>query len=286
MKQQAAGTLYVVATPIGNLEDITRRALRVLGEVDLILAEDTRVSATLLRHYGITTPMEALFAHNEHQRSQHFLKLLQSGRQLALISDAGTPLINDPGFVLVRAAREGGLPVVPVPGASSVLAALSVCGLPVDRFCFEGFLPGARGARGTALDALRAESRTMVFLEAPHRVLESLQAMNEVFGGDRLASLARELTKRFETVVTLPLAALLEFVSADADQQRGEIVICVAGAPPAQEEIGEGLRVATVLQGYLSPSQAAAAAAEITGVNRKQIYRGLLGQEPADGESP
>jgi 16S rRNA (cytidine1402-2'-O)-methyltransferase len=276
MNQAASGTLYVVATPIGNLDDITARAVKVLRDVDVIIAEDTRVSGTLLRHFGITTSMEALHAHNEHQRSRHFLAMLQSGRSLALISDAGTPLVSDPGFLLVRSAREAGMPVVPIPGPSSIIAALSVAGLPVDRFCFEGFLPAAAGPRRAALEALLVEQRTMVFLEAPHRVLETLVAMKEVFGDERQACLAREITKRFETIVTRPLSALVSFVGEDADQQRGEIVLCVAGAPAVTAEIGEGLRVARVLQGYLSPSQSAAAAAEITGVNRKEIYRGLV----------
>jgi 16S rRNA (cytidine1402-2'-O)-methyltransferase len=279
MNSQPAGCLYVVATPIGNLEDITVRALRILREVDLILAEDTRTSGVLLRYFGIQTPVEALFAHNEQRRSEHYLGMIQAGRKLALISDAGTPLINDPGFPLVRAARGAGLAVVPVPGPSSVMAALSVCALPVDRFCYEGFLPSTAGARREKLEQLRAEPRTMVFLEAPHRLEETLTAMVEVFGAGRNACLARELTKHFETITTRPLAELAAFVAGDPNQQRGEMVLCVAGAAAVGSDLSEALRIGDILSRYLPPGRAAAATAEITGVARKQIYRGMLGAE-------
>lgn len=282
MNPQQAGCLYVVATPIGNLEDITARALRTLREVDLILAEDTRTSGVLLSHFGIHTPVEALFAHNEQRRSQHYLAMIQAGKKLALISDAGTPLINDPGFPLVRAAREAGLAVVPVPGPSSVLAALSVCALPVDRFCYEGFLPSTASARREKLEQLRAETRTMVFLEAPHRLPETLAAMVEVFGADRNACLARELTKHFETVVTRPLSELADFVAADPNQQRGEMVLCVTGTSDMDSDLSEALRIGNILNHHLPPGRAAAVAAEITGVSRKQIYRAMLGTNDED----
>ncbi len=275
-----AGTLFVVATPIGNLADITERALRTLREVELVLAEDTRVSGALLRHFGISTALESLHAHNERRRTRQLLERLDRGGALALITDAGTPLISDPGFTLVRAAREAGVRVVPVPGASAAIAALSVSGLPADRFSFEGFLPAAASARKPVLEALRDERRTMVFFEAPHRIAASLRDMTAVFGADRRACLAREMTKLFETIVTDRLAALLALLEADPGQCRGEMVVCVEGAAAPEPALTEGRRVAFILARYLSPSQAAAAAAEITGVGRKAIYR----QMHADGD--
>jgi 16S rRNA (cytidine1402-2'-O)-methyltransferase len=276
---RGAGTLFVVATPIGNLADMTERALRTLREVELVLAEDTRVSGALLRHFGISTAVQSLHAHNERRRTGELLARLEKGGSLALITDAGTPLISDPGFMLVRAAREAGMRVVPVPGASAPIAALSASGLRVDRFSFEGFLPAAASARRQVLEALREEPRTMVFFEAPHRITASLHDMATTFGADRRACLAREMTKLFETIVTDRLAALLALVEADPGQCRGEMVVCVEGAPATEPTLGEGRRVASILARYLSPSRAAAAAAEITGVNRKTIYRQLL----ADG---
>lgn len=275
-----AGTLFVVATPIGNLADITERALRTLHDVELVLAEDTRVSGALLRHFGIGTAVESLHAHNERRRTQQLLERLDRGESLALITDAGTPLISDPGFTLVRAARGAGVRVVPVPGASAPIAALSVSGLPVDRFSFEGFLPAADSARKQVLEALRDERRTMVFFEAPHRIAASLRDMTAIFGAARRACLAREMTKLFETIVTDRLVSLLAFVEGDAEQCRGEMVVCVEGAAAPEPDLTEGRRVASILGRYLSPSQAAAAAAEITGVNRKAIYRQML----ADGD--
>lgn len=276
---RGAGTLFVVATPIGNLADMTERALRTLREVELVLAEDTRVSGALLRHFGISTAVQSLHAHNERRRTGELLARLEKGGSLALITDAGTPLISDPGFMLVRAAREAGMRVVPVPGASAPIAALSASGLRVDRFSFEGFLPAAASARRQVLEALRDEPRTMVFFEAPHRITASLCDMATTFGADRRACLAREMTKLFETIVTDRLAALFALVEADPGQCRGEMVVCVEGAPATEPTLGEGRRVASILARYLSPSRAAAAAAEITGVNRKTIYRQLL----ADG---
>lgn len=276
---RGAGTLFVVATPIGNLADMTERALRTLREVELVLAEDTRVSGALLRHFGISTAVQSLHAHNERRRTGELLARLEKGGSLALITDAGTPLISDPGFMLVRAAREAGMRVVPVPGASAPIAALSASGLRVDRFSFEGFLPAAASARRQVLEALRDEPRTMVFFEAPHRITASLHDMATTFGADRRACLAREMTKLFETIVTDRLAALFALVEADPGQCRGEMVVCVEGAAATEPTLGEGRRVASILARYLSPSRAAAAAAEITGVRRKTIYRQLL----ADG---
>lgn len=278
----ASGTLFIVATPIGNLEDMSPRAVRTLQDVALILAEDTRVSARLLRHYGISTPMRACHDHNERRLVEETVARLQSGANVALISDAGTPLVSDPGFRLVRAAHAHDLRVVTVPGPSSVTAALSVAGLPTDRFAFEGFLPASDGARRRRLEALHDETRTMVFLEAPHRVLETVRDMQSVFGGERPATLARELTKLHETALHGTLNQLEQRVSGDADQSRGEIVLCVGGAEEVSQDLAEGLRTAKVLRKYLGTGQAAAAAAELSGISRKRLYQALLDDEAGD----
>lgn len=244
------GSLYVVATPIGNLDDISARALRILREVALIAAEDTRHSARLLQHFGIQTPLAACHEHNERDQGGRFLARLQAGEDVALISDAGTPLISDPGYHLVRQARAAGFAVVPVPGACALIAALSAAGLPSDRFIFEGFLPAKAAGRRARLEQVREEPRTLIFYEAPHRILECLQDMREVFGDDRPALLARELTKTFETLQGLPLAELCEWVAADSNQQRGECVVLVAGwqAPEGEEAVSaEALRVLDLL---------------------------------------
>ncbi len=273
-----AGTLYVVATPIGNLGDMTPRAVEILRSVTVVAAEDTRHSAGLLRHFGIDTPLVALHEHNEREASGALLARMQQGEDIALISDAGTPLISDPGFPLTRLAHDAGVKVVPVPGASALIAALSAAGLPTDRFVFEGFLPAKRGARHSALEALQAERRTLAFYEAPHRLLESLQDMVEVFGADRLAVLARELTKTFETIRRAPLGELLEFVAGDADQQRGEIVLLVHGAPEpeAAELSDEARRVAQLLAAELPVKQAAALTAQLTGAKKNTVYAFLI----------
>lgn len=269
------GTLYVVATPIGNLEDISARALRVLRSVDLVLAEDTRVSAPLLHHYGIATPLAPLHAHNERQRSRQCLAMLRAGRSLAIISDAGTPLISDPGFILVCAAKDNDVPVVPVPGPSAPIAALSVSGLPCDRFVFEGFLPANASQRRRRLEDLRTEERTMIFFEAPHRIAETLEDFAAVFGARRRACLAREISKVFETITTRSLGELAQWVEKDPNQRRGEIVLCVQGAEAIKGELAEGTRVARILCKYFPPAQAASIASELTSANRKQIYRQL-----------
>lgn len=273
-----AGTLYVVATPIGNLGDMTPRAVEVLQRVARIAAEDTRHSAGLLRHFGIHTPLFALHEHNEREASVEVVQRLQQGEDIALISDAGTPLISDPGFPLARLAHEAGIRVVPVPGASALVAALSAAGLPTDRFTFEGFLPPKSTARRHALEALVTERRTLAFYEAPHRLLETLEDMTTVFGAERLAVLARELTKTFETLRRAPLGALLEFVRNDSDQQRGEAVLLVHGAPPLAADAldDESRRVADLLAAELPVKQAASLAAKITGAKKNQIYEFLV----------
>jgi 16S rRNA (cytidine1402-2'-O)-methyltransferase len=225
----APGTLYVVATPLGHLEDLTLRALRVLREVSLVACEDTRHTRTLLRAHGIETPTTSYFEHNERFQGARILEQLRSGRDVALVSDAGTPGISDPGYRLVRDARTSGIAVVPVPGPSAVTAALSVCGLPTDRFLFIGFLPARQGARRKALEALAAERPTLVFFESPVRVVESLADMLAAFG-DRDGFLCREATKAHEEYVRAPLSKLRERLAA-RDSVKGEVVLVVAGAP-------------------------------------------------------
>ena len=273
------GTLYVVATPIGNLDDISARALRVLREVALIAAEDTRHSQRLLQHFGIGTPLAACHEHNERDQGGRFIGRLLVGEDVALISDAGTPLISDPGFHLVRSARAAGIAVVPVPGACALIAALSAAGLPSDRFIFEGFLPAKAVGRRQRLEALREEPRTLLFYEAPHRLLESVGDMLAVFGPERPALLARELTKTFETLKGLPLAELHDFIAADSNQQRGECVLLVGGwqAPEGEEAISaESLRVLDLLLAEMAVKRAAALAAEITGVRKNLLYQAAL----------
>lgn len=276
------GTLYVVATPIGNLDDMTPRALQVLKSVALIAAEDTRHSLRLLQHFGISTPLAACHEHNEREDGGRFLGRLQAGEHIALISDAGTPLISDPGYHLVRQARAAGVRVVPVPGACAVIAALSAAGLPSDRFIFEGFLPAKAAARASRLAVLQEEPRTMIFYEAPHRILESVQAMELAFGADRPAVLARELTKTFETLKGVPLAELRAFIEADPNQQRGECVVLVGGwvAPVGEEAVGaDALRILDLLLAEMPLKRAAALAAQITGVRKNLLYQAALDRQ-------
>lgn len=280
----APGTLYVVATPIGNLEDISARALRVLREVQLIAAEDTRHSARLLQHFGITTPLAACHEHNEREQGSRLVQRLLAGDDLALISDAGTPLISDPGYHLVRNARAAGVRVVPVPGACALIAALSASGLASDRFVFEGFLPARSTGRRQRLQALVEEPRTLIFYEAPHRLLECLADLRELFGAERPAVLARELSKTFETIKGAPLGELHEWVAADSNQQRGECVLLVEGwhEPQGEEALSaEALRVLDLLLAELPLKRAAALAAEITGVRKNLLYQQALERQKA-----
>lgn len=272
-----SGALYVVATPIGNLGDISQRAIEVLSGVALIAAEDTRHSAKLLHHFGIKTPAMALHDHNERTVSESIVARLLSGEAVALVSDAGTPLISDPGYHLVAQARAAGCRVVPVPGASALLAALSASGLPSDRFIFEGFLPAKAGAREARLQQLQGEHRTLVFYEAPHRIVASIAAMAAVFGADRQAVIARELTKTFETIHGDTLAGLSDWLLSDANQQRGEFVVIVGGAPFDDQLIdAEAERVLRLLLDEMSLKQAAALAAKITGVKKNLLYQFAL----------
>jgi 16S rRNA (cytidine1402-2'-O)-methyltransferase len=247
----------------------------VLRAVSAICAEDTRHSRHLLVHYGIEQPLIALHEHNEAEIADRLVARMLQGESLALISDAGTPLVSDPGFRLVRAARAAGLRVSPVPGACALIAALSVAGLPSDRFCFEGFLPAEGASRRERLQGLAAEPRTLVFYESSHRIVEALADLAGVFGAERPAVVARELTKRFETVLDGRLADLVARVEADADQQRGEFVLVVAGAPEAGDaRLVEGRRIYATLVAHLPPSKAARLAAELSGAPRKALYGG------------
>jgi 16S rRNA (cytidine1402-2'-O)-methyltransferase len=270
---QGSGTLFVVATPIGNLGDIGARALDTLRNAAAVCAEDTRRSGQLLAHFGIATPLLALHEHNEDAIAQKLVARLLAGESLALVSDAGTPLVSDPGFRLVRAARAAGVKVSPVPGASALIAALSVAGLPSDRFAFEGFLPAKASARRDRLQPLVAEPRTLIFYESSHRIAETLADMAQAFGGERPAVLARELTKLFETVLDGTLAELLGKVETDADQRKGEFVLLVQGAgEDADAKVAEGLRLYATLKQHLPPSTAAKLAAELSGAPRKALY--------------
>jgi 16S rRNA (cytidine1402-2'-O)-methyltransferase len=272
-RRRVAGTLYVVATPIGNLADLSARAREVLGSVAAICAEDTRHTRALLTAHGIERPLLALHEHNEAEQAWKLVERLRAGDSLAMVSDAGTPLVSDPGYRLVREARAAGLKVSPVPGACAAIAALSVAGIPSDRFCFEGFLPAKAAARRERLAALAREPRTLVFYESAHRIEEALADLVAVFGGEREAVLARELTKLFETVLGDTLAALAERVAGDADQRKGEFVLVVRGCPDAgSAALLEGQRLYARLKEQLSPSQAAKLAAELSGAPRKALY--------------
>lgn len=273
--QAGSGTLHVVATPIGNLGDLSPRALETLKRVDAICAEDTRHTRQLLAHFGLERPLLALHEHNEGDAAAPLVARLLAGDSLALVSDAGTPLVSDPGFRLVRAARAAGVRVSPVPGPSALVAALSAAGLPSDRFVFEGFLPAKAKARREHLQALAAEPRTMIFYESSHRIEETLADMVMAFGDDRPTVVARELTKLFETVLDGGLAGLARRVREDANQRKGEFVVLVQGAPEAADaKVAEGRRLYARLCEHLPPSTAAKLAADLSGAPRKALYGG------------
>jgi len=271
------GTLYVVATPIGNLADLTPRAREVLASVALIAAEDTRHTRQLLSSCGIATALTSLHEHNEAQKSAELVARLAGGESIALVSDAGTPLVSDPGFDLVASARRAGIAVVAIPGACAAIAALSVAGLPTDRFVFEGFLPAKTAARSERLEELAREPRTLIFYEAPHRLADVLRDMTRIFGAERNASISRELTKRFETTYSGTLAQLSETAASDSDMSRGELVIVVSGAPATSSarELDSDALLRALLQ-ELSPSQAAKVAAHVTGGKRSELYEAAL----------
>ena len=274
MTASQAGQLYVVATPIGNLNDFSQRAIDTLKAVDLIAAEDTRHSKPLLQHFAITTPLQSLHEHNEQQRSELLVQRLQAGDSIALISDAGTPLISDPGYRLVSLVKSQGIQVIPVPGSCALISALSASGIASDRFSFEGFLPAKAGARRQQLSQLKNEQRTLIFYESPRRLLDTLKDCVEVFGEQRRACLARELTKIHETIETRQLIALQEWVAADANQQRGECVLLIEGASDvvsADEQ--EMQRVLALLLPALPVKKAAAITAGITGGSKNEAYQ-------------
>ncbi|MDH3636951.1 MAG: 16S rRNA (cytidine(1402)-2'-O)-methyltransferase [Gammaproteobacteria bacterium] len=280
-----AGTLYVVATPIGNLEDFSARGVRILSSVSVIAAEDTRRTRKLLHRYTLDTPLVAYHDHTKSAQRERLLRRLELGEDIALVTDAGTPLISDPGYRLVDAAHVAGVRVVPIPGANAALAALSVAGLPSDRFVFEGFLPAKESARRRRLRELKTEVRTLLFYESVHRIQDTLADLAEVFGTEREAVLARELTKEFETVLRGTLGALVDRLSRDSDQRRGEFVILVkgdSGPPPAVPLEPE--KVAGLLAEVLPISRAAEIAARITGTKRNVLYRQLLESRPGDSD--
>jgi len=280
------GVLYVVATPIGNLEDFSPRAVNILKEVDLIAAEDTRHSRPLLRHFGIKTSMIAMHEHNEREVMHSILERLQNNHAIALISDAGTPLISDPGFPLVRECHQRGIRVCPIPGPSAAICAISAAGLPSDRFLFEGFLPRTQAARCERLQRLKHEHHTLVFYESNHRVSESLQDMLSVLGAERPALLARELTKLHETLISAPLKDLLQQVEADPMQRKGEIVLLVAGAEKEAdaEQAAETTRILEILLKELPVKQAAALTAQITGEKKNRLYQEALALRNPSGD--
>jgi len=274
----SASTLYIVPTPIGNLGDITQRALSVLQSVDLIAAEDTRHTGLLLQHFGINARLFALHDHNEQQKSESLLAKLQEGQSIALVSDAGTPLINDPGYHLVRTCREAGIRVVPLPGPCAAIAALSAAGLPSDRFCYEGFLPAKSKGRRDALKALEQEPRTLIFYESTHRLLDSLDDICAVLGESRYVVLARELTKTWESIHGAPIAELAAWVKEDENRRKGEMVLIVEGFKAQSDDAlpADALRTLALLQAELPLKKAAALAAEIHGVKKNALYKYAL----------
>ncbi len=272
-------TLYIVPTPIGNLSDITQRALDVLNSVDLVAAEDTRHTGLLLQHFMINARMFAFHDHNEQQKADTLVEKLKSGVSIALVSDAGTPLINDPGFHLVRRCRDEGIRVIPLPGACAAITALSASGLPSDRFCYEGFLPAKSKARNDVLDALIDEPRTMIFYESTHRILESLTQMRDVWGAERYVVMARELTKTWESIYGAPVGELLEWVQEDSNRIKGEIVLIVEGALQDKEEITpQAVKTLSLLLNELPLKKAAALTAEIHHLKKNRLYQYALEQ--------
>jgi 16S rRNA (cytidine1402-2'-O)-methyltransferase len=282
---QGQGRLYVVATPIGNLGDLSARARAVLESVGLIAAEDTRHTGSLLKHFAIRTPLMSLHEHNEKQRASEVVLRLQQGTSVALVSDAGTPAISDPGFELVRAAAAAGIDIVAVPGACAAIAALSIGALPTDRFCFEGFLPARTAARRERLGELADEARTLVFYESPHRIAAMLEDCAACFGAQRGAVVAREITKLHDAVYRGSLAELVTRAAQDADFSRGEIVLIIAGAPRMQEAPEQAAldRVLRPLLNELPLKQAARLAAQIAEVRDNQAYKRALQLRPESG---
>lgn len=275
--------LYIVATPIGNLEDLSPRAARVLGEVAVIAAEDTRTTRKLLSHFAIATPTTALHEHNEREQVPKLLERLRRGESVALVSDAGTPLVSDPGFHLVRATRDAGIAVVPIPGPCAAIAALSAAGLPSDRFVFEGFPPEKSAARRALFRRLAREPRTLIFYESTHRIVDCLADLAAEFGAEREAVVARELTKKFETVRAGPLGVLADRIARAETPRQGEFVLLVHGAETrAGAEVSDTERVLATLLESLPVSQAVELAARLTGQPRNALYRRALARSSPD----
>ena len=269
--------LYVVATPIGNLRDITLRALDVLSAADVVAAEDTRTTAQLLTHFGIgANRLMAVHKHNERGASEKIISALQAGKSVAFVSDAGTPAVSDPGALLVQAVREAGLRVIPIPGANAAVAALSVSGLPDPHFLFYGFLPNKAAARRTALQSLAGHPFTLVFYEAPHRIVGSVADMCTILGGERQIVLAREVTKLFETIHACRLSEAEAWLQADPNRQRGEFVLLVSGSPPQSGLTPDTLNTLSLLLEELPLKQAVQLAAKITGASRNELYQSAL----------
>jgi 16S rRNA (cytidine1402-2'-O)-methyltransferase len=280
------GILYCVATPIGNLEDITARALRILSEVDKVYAEDTRVTRRLFAHFGIQNTLESLHDHNEASRVAHIHQELEQGLRVALVSDAGTPLISDPGYKLVHALGDAGCKIVPIPGASALIAALSVAGLPTDRFAFEGFLPAKSSSRRKVLEGLEGESRTLVFYESSHRIADFLLDLSVTFDAGRQVVVLRELTKLYESIYRGTAESILQHMEADSDRSRGEFVVVVMGKPTSTDTDGVAAlaadKVLAILLEDLPLKQAAAIAARLTGLPKNQLYRQALEQQTGE----
>ena len=268
------GILYVVATPIGNLGDITLRAIETLKVVDAIAAEDTRHTSGLLSHFGISKKLIAVHEHNEQQSAEKLVLALKNGDNIALVTDAGTPAVSDPGAIVVKIAREAGIKVVPIPGVSAVVTALSASGIMQNGFYFHGFLPASGAARRKQLETLKAQTVTIVLYEAPHRIIESVEDIAKVLGENRQITFCRELTKTFETIYTCPASRSSAWLQADANQQRGEFVLLVEAAPvvEAQEISEEAQRVLKCLLAELPLKQAVALATEITSEKKNDLY--------------
>lgn len=273
------GVLYIVATPIGNLQDLSERAQIALSRVALVAAEDTRHSGRLLQHLGISKPMLALHEHNERERVTRIIDKLAEGQDIALISDAGTPLISDPGYIVVREVRQAGYRVSPVPGPCALVAGLSAAGLPTDRFLFVGFMPARRSGRKAALEELREQTATLVFYESPHRILDLMQDMGDVFGADRECVLGRELTKTFETFYSGSAGAVLAELREDPNGARGEFVVMVRGAAPAEDTaaaVVDADKLLALLIPELPLKKAARIVSEVSGLGKNELYQRAL----------
>lgn len=274
LNNEVSAKLYIVATPLGNISDITYRAIEILKGVDLIAAEDTRHSGKLLSYYQISKPTFPLHDHNERQRGSVLIEKIKAGQSVALISDAGTPLISDPGYHLVNECREAGVDVVPVPGACAAITALSAAGLPSDRFSFEGFLPVKEKAKSDRLSALSEETQTMIFYESPRRIQDTVKHIINIMGADRKLVIARELTKMFESYYVLPAGEMLDFLGTDSNHCRGEFVLMVAGASKDQDALStDAIKTLTLLKKELPLKKAAALTAEIHHLKKNDLYK-------------